>query len=186
MKHRALIICVVFILILMISGAVAEDIRGSWAYIHAPEEAALILNDDGSAVLDGERFSYTLSDGYISLDDGKGETRNLRYVMDGENMLLYKKAEYAYQGSGEPKGLIGVWKGTSGTSADWSYQFTDKGTFLEDGYFPGYYTVDEAGKSFKLVYVDQFADTVCYYEIEGRILTVDYPWTMVRVVRRAG
>jgi hypothetical protein len=59
--------------------------------------------------------------------------------------------------------------------------FTDKGTFLEDGYFPGYYTVDEANSTLKLVYNDQFEDTICYFRLEGDKLYIEYPWPMVKM-----
>lgn len=173
-KFTMLVICVAVMLIALAS---AEDITGSWAYIHAPEEAAFILNPDGSAQLDGKAYQYTLDGDRIVLTNKKGDVSRLRYVWDGDNILLYKTAVYIYEGKGQPAGLIGIWKDATDK---WSYQFTEKGTFLEDGYFPGYYTVDEAGKSFKLVYVDQFADTICYYEIDGDRLTVEYPWPMVR------
>lgn len=174
-KRFVLILCVA---LLFASCASAEDLIGNWAYIHAPEEAAFILKDDGKATLDGESFFYEIDGGFFVMTDRSGDVRRMRYVMDGENMLLYKTAEYVCQDSDAPGSIIGVWKDDK---TNWSYQFTDKGTFLEDGYFPGYYSVNEAEKSFKLVYLDQFTDTVCYYEIEGNRLTVEYPWTMVRV-----
>ena len=173
-KYLALIVCMVFLCAVCAS---AEGLIGSWAYIHAPEDAAFILKEDGSAILDGKAFDYEIEDDCFVMTDGDGTVQRMRYVMDGDQMLLYKKAQYTFQGGNAPESLIGVWKDAA---TGWSYQFTEKGTFLEDGYFPGYYTVNESEKSFRLAYVDQFEDTVCYYEIAGKTLTVDYPWAMVR------
>ena len=51
---------------------------------------------------------------------------------------------------------------------------------MEDGYFPGTYTVDEESGSFRLHYAGgQLDDTVCYFTLDGDALTVEYPWRMV-------
>ena len=61
----------------------------------------------------------------------------------------------------------------------YSYEFTEKGTFYEDQNFPGHYQVDESDHSIKLMYNDQFEDTYLYYSLDGDVLTIEYPWSMV-------
>ena len=96
---------------------------------------------------------------------------------NGDKLYIYEQTTYKYDGEGEPEGLIGQW---SCAEKKWKFEFTDDGTFMEDGYFPGYYIVDEAEGSFKLIYNDRFEDTVCYYNITGDELLLEYPWCMVK------
>ena len=101
----------------------------------------------------------------------------MRFVPDGENQkLLYETFVYEYTGEGEPSGVLGTWQEVNGNL---SFEFTDKGTFREDYYSPGYYSVDEENGVIKLVYNDHYADTYIYYKLDGRFLTVDYPWPVV-------
>lgn len=148
-----------------------------WAYIHDTETEILRLGSDGKAEFNGEKYSYTRDDQYIELTDGDGELLKMRYVMDGDQMLLYEKSVYTFSGSGERDGLIGLWTQGNG----WSFEFTDKGTFCEDTYFTGYYSVDEENSVIKLMYNDKFVDTYVYYSIENDELCIEYPWPMVRM-----
>lgn len=151
--------------------------KGKWAYIHDEETPILVLKSGGKAVYHGDNYIYTLNDGYMELLADNTDVLKLRYTMDGEDMYLYEHTTYTYSGEGEPDGLVGLW---IDEADNWEFEFTDAGTFREDGYFPGYYSVDEAAGTFKLMYNDQFEDTVCYYAIEGNELLVEYPWHMVR------
>lgn len=155
-----------------------SGISGSWAYIHAKEEAVAVFYDDGKAQYKGKDYSYEYDSRFIELTDGNGETIQLRYELDNEGMYLYSNDTYTYCGEGDPYGLIGEW---SCKENNWTYIFTESGTFLEDGYFPGYYFVDNENSTIKLTYNDQFEDTICYFHMEDNKLYMEYPWRMVRV-----
>lgn len=154
----------------------AGQIKGKWAYIHDEETTILRLKSDGTATFHDKDYTYDCDDEYIMLT-ADGETLNLRYIVDGDNLYIYEQTVYKYDGEGEPDGLVGKW---ICAEKKWEFEFTDKGTFKEDGYFPGYYTVDETAGTFKLIYNDQFEDTVCYYHIDGDEMLLEYPWCMVK------
>lgn len=154
----------------------AKEIKGKWAYIHDEETVILRLKSDGTAQYHGKDYTYDCDDEFIKLtaDD---ETLSLRYYKDGDKLYIYEQTIYKYDGEGKPDGIVGLW-----TCAEkkWEFEFTENGTFKEDGYFPGYYSVDEKAGTFKLVYNDQFEDTVCYYHINGSEMMLEYPWCMVK------
>lgn len=157
---------------------VESPILGKWAYIHDDETMILQLKDNGVAIYHKEKYNFTDENGFLILKaDGK-EDLKLRYTIDGEDILLYEHEDYYYQGEGTPEGLVGLWENDE---TKWSLEFTSEGSFLEETYFPGYYTVDEENSSFKLMYTDKFEDTTCYYQIEGNTLHVEYPWKMVKM-----
>lgn len=156
----------------------ALKICGSWAYIHDKETAIAEFREDGTAQYEGKDYSFECNSMFIKLTNRDGETIQLRYALDDEGMYLYSNNTYTFCGEGEPDGLVGEW---SCADKNWSYFFTEAGTFLEDGYFPGYYTVNDEDSTFKLVYNDHFEDTVCYFQLEGNKLQIDYPWRMVRI-----
>ena len=101
----------------------------------------------------------------------------MRFIPDGDQMLLYETAVYQYQGEGAPDGVIGNWKQVGGNLA---FEFTENGTFREDYYSPGRYYVDEENGIIKLVYNDMYEDTYIFYSVDGDILSVDYPWPVVK------
>ncbi|MDF2943452.1 MAG: hypothetical protein K0S01_2310 [Herbinix sp.] len=156
----------------------ALGICGSWAYIHDKETPIAVFREDGTAQYEGKDYSFECESQFIKLKDTDGETIQLRYVLDDEGMYLYSNNTYTFSGEGEPDGLVGEW---SCAEKNWSYSFTEAGTFMEDGYFPGYYTVDDENSTFKLVYNDQFEDTVCYFRLEENKLHIEYPWRMVKI-----
>ena len=158
----------------------AKFLCGSWAYIHEPDKTALKLNDDLTAKLDGEKYTYEVKDSHIELTDKSGNTVSYRYLWDEhENQLFFfKQNVYTYKGTGTPDGIVGLWECPE---QNYKFEFTSEGTFQEDGYFPGYYVVDEEAGSFKLIYNDQFYDTTCYFTLNGNELLIEYPWPMVRV-----
>ena len=150
-------------------------LSGKWAYIHEPEKVIITLKDNGKAVYKGEKYTYTYDDNFITLKSADEEIK-LRYTKDDKEFYLYEPCEYDYMDEGTPNSIVGNWYDYS---TKWSYEFTDDGTFKEDGYFPGFYTVDEDAGTIKLIYNDHFYDTMLYYSIEGEKLHVDYPWSMV-------
>lgn len=152
-------------------------IYGSWAYTHDEDTAIAVFRESGTALYEGKDYSFESDNQFIKLKNTDGETTQLRYVLDDEGMYLYSNNTYTLSGEGEPHDLVGEW---SCPEKNWSYSFTDAGTFVEDGYFPGDYTVDYENSTFKLVYNDQFEDTVCYFQIEENKLHIEYPWRMVR------
>lgn len=156
----------------------ALGICGSWAYIHDKETAVVVFREDGTAQYEDKDYSFECDSQFINLKDTEGETIQLRYTLDDQGMYLYKKTTYTFSGEGKPDGLVGEW-----TCAEkkWNFAFTDAGTFLEDGYFPGNYIVDDKKSTFKLTYQDQFEDTVCYFQVEDKKLHIEYPWLMVKV-----
>ena len=161
----------------------AGNIFGSWAYIHDRETAVAVFREDGTAEDEGMKYSFDCDSQFIWLKDAENETIRLRYKPDDDGMYLYKNTIYTYSGEGEPKGLVGQW---TCPETNWTFEFTSSGTFLEDGYFPGNYTVDEESKTVKLIYNDQFEDTVCYYRTEGKELYMEYPWRMVKTDTEQG
>ena len=148
-----------------------------WAYIYDAGTTVLELKSNGQAIFEGVDYTYTLSDNILSLTDKAGKVTEMRFIPDGDQMLLYETAVYQYQGEGAPDGVIGNWKQVGGNLA---FEFTDKGTFREDYYSPGRYTIDEENGIIKLVYNDMYEDTYIYYSVEGDILSVDYPWPVVK------
>jgi hypothetical protein len=153
-----------------------QALVGKWAYDHDPKTAVLVLKQDGSAKYDGtkyDRFAYNGE--LLELTGSDGSSLQIRCIQDEDGLLVYRSTVYERDGSGD--GLPGVWH----DSADnWTFEFTNTGAFMEDGYFPGTYTVDEAAGSFRLHYAGgQLDDTVCYFTLDVDTLTVEYPWRMV-------
>ena len=70
-------------------------------------------------------------------------------------MYLFQNTTYTFDGEGVPDGLVGQW---TCHPKNWKFEFTDSGTFLEDGYFPGNYVIDEKSKTLKLIYNDQWSN----------------------------
>ena len=156
----------------------AAKICGSWAYIHDKDTAIAVFRKDGTAQYEGKDYTFDCESMFIKLTNTDGEIIQLRYALDDEGMYLYSNNTYTYSGDGEPNGLVGEW---TCAEKNWTYSFTEAGTFIEDGYFPGYYTIDNKNSTFKLVYTDQFEDTVCYFQMEDNKLHIEYPWRMVKI-----
>lgn len=154
-----------------------SGILGSWAYIHDRETTIAVFREDGIAQYEGKDYTFESDSQFIKLMDDDDETLQLRYLIDDEGIYLYSNNTYSLSGKGKPDGLLGEW---SCPEKNWSFSFTEGGTFIEDGYFPGYYTVDDENSTIKLVYNDQFEDTICYFRLEENRLHIEYPWRMVR------
>lgn len=155
----------------------AKGIYGSWAYTHDKKTAIAVFHKDGIAQYEGKDYSFECDSQFIKLKDKDGKIIKLRYLLDDKGMYLYSNNTYTFSGKGKPHGLVGEW---SCAEKNWSYSFTKTGTFLEDGYFPGNYTVDDKKSTFKLVYNDKFEDTVCYFRLDENKLHIEYPWPMVK------
>ena len=153
-----------------------ENLVGKWAYSHDPKKAELTIRRDGKAVYGKKAYRFSIDSERITLTDAAGAELSLRYQLNEDGMLLYRQAVYIREE--EQDGITGLW---SCPAENWSYQFTPQGTFLEDGVFPGYYSVDEEASTFKLMYSSHFEDTVCYYQLDGNSLLVEYPWQMVKI-----
>ena len=187
-KLMPIFFIVLFILLLMTSCSKNENdtaksdealgICGKWAYKHDKETAIAVFREDGTAQYEGKDYSFECDSQFIKLKDTDGETIQLRYALDDEGMYLYSNNTYTYSDEGEPDGLVGEW---SCADKNWSYSFTKTGTFNEDGFFSGSYTIDDENSTFKLVYNDEFEDTVCYFQLEENKLHIEYPWRMVRM-----
>lgn len=155
-----------------------DAISGKWAYIHETDKVAFKVNpEEHKAVLDGEKYTCDVEDGFITLTDKKGNDMKLRYVSDEKGIYLYKIQEYVFNGTPTQGSLTGVWEDPDKA---WSFEFTEDGEFKEDGYFPGYFVADYEAGTIKLMYNDHFEDTLLYFSIAGNRLIVEYPWRMVR------
>ncbi len=176
-QFALIILSALMITVLAGCGKVTE----SWAYSHEPETEIISLWDNGKAVYNGDKYSYTKDDEYITLKDKSGTEQKLKYVPDGEGILLYEKSTYEYQGEGAPDGIIGLWTQDNG----WSFEFTEDGKFGEESIFFGHYSVDESNSSIKLMYDDPIPDAILYYSVDGDKLTIDYPWPMVKTDKTA-
>lgn len=180
-RRIAASLCAFAILVVGLAGCgskVTSKLDGKWSYIYDTEKTALKISGD-KAVLDGKSYEYSLDDEKIYLKDSKGYTAGLSYKEAGEDgIYLYKEATYEYQGDGSPDGILGIWVDVSNGNSN--FEFTSQGTFKEDSYIPGYYTVDEANGSISFVYNDHYEDTTIYYTTKDNYLIVEYPWPMVR------
>lgn len=154
----------------------AKEICGSWAYIHDTKTEVARFDEDGSAVYEGKVYTFDCDDTFVTLTDTDGETMKLRYELKDDGLNLYSNNTYTYLGDDTPDSIVGQWECSE---KKWTYYFTDKGTFMEDGCFPGYYSVDEENSTFTLQYNDPFDDTLCWFKLDGKNLTIEYPWPMV-------
>ena len=152
----------------------------SWAYNYEPGTEVLWLGNDGSAVFKGAACRYEKDENYITLKAETGESLKFRYGMKKDDLVIYEATAYHYVSGNatEENPLIGLWQG--GAEDRLSYEFTDKGTYLEDGIFPGHYSVDGEQGTIKLMYNDHFEDTYIYYSFDDGKLVIEYPWPMVK------
>ena len=177
LKKLPALVCtmlLVFVLLAACSGESSESsFQGNWAYSYEPKELALLVKNGGKAKLDGKTFTYTEENGILRLENKAGDLAFAKFKNDDKkHIFLFKHTIYT---GANNDGLIGKW-----TSGKWSFEFTAEGTFLEDGIFPGYYSVDEENSTIFLIYNDQFENTIVPYELKGNKLTLEYPWEMVR------
>lgn len=146
----------------------------SLAYIHEPTKEILSFYDDGTAEYKGNKYKFKIENSVLYLTSDEG-TIGLRFINNGDEILLYEKSTYQYDGEKNTDGIVGVWKQDNG----WAYVFTEDGKFSEEGIFFGHYAVDEQSQCIKLMYDDPIEDAYLYYELDGDKLVIDYPWPVV-------
>ena len=154
-----------------------------WAYSHEPEEKILELFSNGKAEYKGQAYTYTKDASYIQLKDKSGNTADIRYEMDGEEMLLYEPKTYHREGGSTEDGIHGLWKEDNGKE---SFEFSKDGKFSEDNIFFGAYGLDKDAGTIKLMYSDPLQDTILYYTLDGDSVAIAYPWRLVRVSTNKG
>jgi len=153
-------------------------LHGEWYYVHDENETVAVFSEDGSAKFEGGKYQYTCDGEYINLTDKDGAVKKLRYISDGDKrMYVYIQSVYTRQPEGNDSGIVGVWRSEE---KGWAYEFTSKGTFMEDDVLTGYYEVDEETHTIKLMYEKALADTIFYYELADDELAVEYPWLMIK------
>jgi hypothetical protein len=155
-----------------------KALLGDWAYIHDLDTTQASFHEDGTAKFEGQKYTYTCDEEKIHLTDKKDATKDLRYVLNGEQMVVYIPGTYTIQDDSKGEGIVGVWYCEE---KKWTYEFTDKGTFMEDGALTGYYMVDEQAGTVKLVYGEALEDTVFYYKLTEDGLFIEYPWLMNKI-----
>jgi len=179
MKRRMMLLVGMLALVCMaLTGC--NKVTEEWAYIDDPEEPILRFYEDGTAKFHKNKYdAYEVTSDRIRLTKGDN-TLELRYYDSEDRRYIYEKEIYEFQPgklSEDNTDLIGVWL----SPEEWSFQFTEKGTFLENGLWAGRYTVKEDG-SVLLVYDNQtFQDTTFYYTIKDGRLTVEYPWVFQKI-----
>ena len=154
-----------------------KQLLGEWAYVHDTEETVAEFNADGSAKFEGKKYRYTGDDRFIELTDAKEETKKLRYQFEEDGMYVYIQSTYTRQPEIPGDTIVGLWKCEE---KGWTFEFSDKGTFMEEGALTGYYTVDEEAGTIRLIYGEALEDTVFYYSLDGDELYVEYPWLMLK------
>ena len=160
--RSALLAAVISFTLITMTGCGATTEK--WAYDHDPATEIIALSDNGKAEYKGEKYTYTRDDQFISLKDKAGNEEKLRYVMNGEQMTLYEKSTYHFDGEKDTEGIVGTWIQDNG----WSYEFTQDGEFSEENIFFGHYSVDEANSCIRLMYDDPIEDAYLYYTLEDR------------------
>ena len=177
-KKILALLCMMTVLGILLTGC-GKKAKEQWAYIHEPEKPALSFYEDGSAEFKDVKYtSYEITDKLIKLTDKKGTVSEFEYYDDGNQRYVYEGKNYRYAEGDDNTQLVGVW-----ISGESSFEFTNKGTFMEDGTFPGYYRVQEDGKIL-LIYNDPFPDTVLKYELKDGGLTIYYPWPMTKFEKK--
>lgn len=201
MNKKAAILCLLLALILCLSAGcedkknkdgekagekVDENIAERWAISSERDEPVMIFYKDGTADFYGTKYkSYEVGTQFINFTSEDGTVTPIRYYeeTDTEGTLrrfVYRSSDYKLvpgllEGDGP---VVGYWQ-----CGGLTYQFTAKGTFLEDGALPGHYTVFQANGESGIVlsYDGHLSDTILFYKLNGDTMTVDYPWALVKM-----
>lgn len=155
-----------------------QALLGKWAYSHDTEQMVAQFEQNGRAVFDNQKYTYTSDGQFIHLDSDSVDDINLRYIQNGDQLYAYIQSTYTRQAIGNQEGIVGVWKCED---TNWTFEFSDQGTFMEDGALTGYYEVNEATSTIKLMYGEALEDTVLYYQLSDDSLFIEYPWLMVKM-----
>ncbi|MCR5421412.1 MAG: hypothetical protein K6E98_10410 [Lachnospiraceae bacterium] len=179
MKKKKNIIVMTMLMICMFVLSACGGTVERWAYVHEPETAVLSFKSNGKAIYKDKEYQYTKDDSYIHLK-GKGdiEDQDLRYIVDGDKMILYESSTYQRKDGSSEDGVFGVWVQDNG----WEFQFTKDGKFSEENIFYGHYSLDKNNRTIKLMYDEPLEDAILYYELNGNELTIEYPWPMTKAV----
>lgn len=154
-----------------------KALLGNWAYNHDKETSVAIFRGDRTSEFEGKKSTFTCDGEYIYLTED-GKTEKYHYTLkNGSELEIYKKSTYILEEAGVEGTIIGVWVCPE-TSL--SFEFTSKGTFLEDNAFTGYYSVDEEAGVVHLGYELHLPDAEFYYHLDGDRMDVEYPWAMTR------
>ncbi len=180
MKKKTISVLTAFALtaVILVAGCSKKtpdnDYVGKWRYSYDTNKVSMKIENGGKASLDGEKYSYTEKDDGLVLENERGDVVKVRFKDNNENIYVYKSMNFAPKGSTE--GLYGEWE-----CGNNSFVFTKDGMFLEDGYFPGYFVINEEASSVILVYIDQFETTAVPFRLEEDRLIIDYPWEMMKL-----
>ena len=177
MRKTLPVLFISFIILLCTACGENSSVAGKWAYNYEPEETVLKITGNGQAVYDGTDYECIDDGQFLTLTSSGEEAYRFRYILKGDEMLLYIPTKYTFSGDEPSDNLIGLWQTEN---KKWSFEFTKDGRFSEDGLFSGKFISDKGSSTFTLDYNEDFEDTICYYSINGDTLTVEYPWTMVR------
>lgn len=156
-----------------------KTILGNWAYNHDKDTKVAIFRGDRTSEFEGEKSTFTCDGEYIYLTEGE-KTEKYHYTLSNNDseMDFYKKSTYVLEQAGVEDSIIGVWVCPE---TGLSFEFTAKGTFLEDNAFTGYYRVNEEIGKVYLNYELHLPDAEFYYRLDGDKLFVEYPWAMTKV-----
>jgi hypothetical protein len=159
--------------------AAGSPLVGGWAFNYAPEEAVLLVREDGTAEYEGRAFSWEDNGTFLVLTDAEtGEKVSLRYTVKEGTILLYLPKVYLRFADLPGEGLTGAWIGEESEGS--TFIFREDHRFLEDGTFTGTFRADPEAGTFLLIYPQYFDDTLCYFRMEGNDrMTVEYPWPLV-------
>ena len=165
-----------------------KPVKEQWAYLEDEGTPCLKLYEDGSAAFKTEKSGatakltqykkYEFTDEVLKLTAEDGSVTEMKYYdTDTGKRYVYQKITLDYYSGDDSSTLIGAWT----CDNEWSFQFSDKGTFLEDGLWAGYFIPNGEG-SLRLIYDNQvFSDIILYYSLENGKLILDYPFGMVKM-----
>ena len=164
--------------VLAVCPASAEGFpAGGWAFASDPAALVLQINEDGTAQYQGKGYGFEDESPYLLLTDAAGEALRLRYLVTEKNLWLYVPMNYTRKEGTTGEGIRGVWN-LDGSEKGF-FEFSEKGTFLEDALFDGTYSVDYEAGSFVLTYPRYLEETTCYFSIDEDRMVVEYPWLLV-------
>ncbi len=148
-----------------------KDICKKWGYDSTSTD--LKFTEKGKATFEGVDYSFTIDDTYITLTYKKDQVEKHRYELTKDGLYFYHNMNFKLE-TDLGEGIRGVW-----SCGENSFEFTAYDTFLEDGFFTGHYSVNEAEGTIKLMYEHDMIDTVLYYTLDGDKLLIEYPYFYV-------
>ncbi len=178
-KWLCLLLTVGCVFFAAVSGAEEScPLLGDWAYNYEPAVSVLTVREDGTARWNDAEYAWEEDGTFLLLKNEEGETVSLRYLADGDKLLVFLPGTYTRTAKDKDEEIFGAWKkdGSYGNS----FVFEKDMRFMEDGTFVGIFELDPEAGTFTLKYQPAiFEDTTCYFVQEGDRMTVEYPWTMV-------